>query len=336
MLQVIWYLLIAVLFAGYAVLDGFDLGVGTLYPFLAKTESERKALRHAIGPVWDGNEVWLLTAGGALFAAFPAVYATVFSGFYLALMLVLFGLILRAVSLEFRARDEAWARVWDMAFFLGSAVPSLLFGVAVGNLVRGVPLDANGVYAGTFFTLLNPYALLIGLVGLAMFIAHGAAWAAVKTSGGLQARAIRVRSAAHWAFTALAVVATVATAWMVPQQFSRNLSGAAGLVMALLLAAGIVYARLEMARGRDSGSFLGSAASIIGLVGLWFAGNFPALVPALGDARRSLTIHNAASSSLTLTVMLTIALIGVPLVLAYTVIIYRVFAGKVHEDEAGY
>ena len=335
-LQTIWYLLIGVLFAGYAVLDGFDLGIGTLYPFLARTEPERRVLRRSIGPIWDGNEVWLLTAGGALFAAFPLVYATVFSGFYLALMLVLVGLILRAVSLEFRARDEDWRHVWDWAFFLGSALPSLLFGVAVGNVVRGVPLDAQASYAGTFFTLLNPYSLLIGVVGLAMFVAHGAAWAALKTSGDLQARAVRVRSVAHWIFIGLVLAATAVTAVAVPHQFSRNLSSPIGLLMAALLLGGVAYARLAMARERDLGAFLGSAVGIVGLVGLWFAGNFPMLVPALGIAEHSLTIHNSSSSSLTLTVMLTVALIGVPLVLGYTALIYRVFGGKVREDSPGY
>ncbi|MGE5591602.1 MAG: cytochrome d ubiquinol oxidase subunit II [Bacillota bacterium] len=337
MLQIIWYLLIGVLFAGYAVLDGFDLGVGVLYPFIAKTESERRTLRRAIGPVWDGNEVWLLTGGGALFAAFPVVYATVFSGFYLALMLVLFGLIFRAVSLEFRARDEGWARFWDWAFFAGSLVPALLYGVAVGNIVRGVPLDAQQAYAGTFFTLLNPYSLLIGLTGLAMFVSHGAAWAAVKTTDALQARALRVRSAAHWVFVALVASTTVVTALAAPQPFTRNLANPLGWLMLLLVVGGILAARLAMARGRDLPAFLASGAGVIGLVGLWFVGNFPALVPALGAPHLSLTIHNASASTLSQTVMLIVALLGVPLVLGYTALIYKVFAGKVKDNStAGY
>lgn len=336
-LQVIWYLLIGVLFAGYAVLDGFDLGVGVLYPFITRSESERRTLRRAIGPVWDGNEVWLLTAGGALFAAFPPVYATVFSGFYLALMLVLFGLIFRAVSLEFRARDEGWARFWDWAFFGGSLVPALLFGVAVGNVVRGVPLDAQQAYAGTFFTLLNPYSLLVGLTGLTMFISHGAAWAAVKATDELQERAQRVRSTAHWVFAALVAVTTVVTALAAPQPFGRNLTSPLGWLMLLLVVGGIATARVEMARGRDLPVFLASAATVIGLVGLWFVGNFPTLVPSWGDANLSLTIHNASSSPLSLTVMLVVALLGVPLVLGYTALIYRVFAGKVKDNStAGY
>ncbi len=336
LLQTTWYVLIGVLLGGYAVLDGFDLGVGILYPFLARNESERKALRHAIGPVWDGNEVWLLTGGGALFAAFPLVYATVFSGLYLALMLVVFGLIFRAVSLEFRARDEAWAGVWDRAFFFGSAVPALLFGVAVGNMVRGIPLDAQGLFAGTFFTLLNPYALLIGCLGFVMFISHGAAWAALKTEGVLRQRAVQVRSVTHWTFLALLGVATLVTANTLPDTFGRVITGAPGWAMLTVLALGVVYARLAMKRDSDAGAFAGSGLGILALVGLWFAGNFPTLVPSLGDGARSLTMANASSSSLALTIMLVIAVIGMPLVLGYTYLVYRVFAGKVHEEDTGY
>ena len=165
-LSVLWFFLIFVLIAGYFVLDGFDLGIGVLSPFIAKNDEERAVLRRAIGPVWDGNEVWLLTAGGALFAAFPDAYATTFSGFYLAVMLVLFGLIVRAVSFEFRAGDPSWGKLWDACFFVGSLLPALLLGVAVGNVVGGLPLDANGDYLGSFFDLLNPFALACGVLGL--------------------------------------------------------------------------------------------------------------------------------------------------------------------------
>jgi cytochrome d ubiquinol oxidase subunit II len=175
----IWFFLVAFLLTGYVVLDGFDLGAGVLYPFLGRSEADRAVIRASIGPVWDGNEVWLLTGGGAIFAAFPMVYAMTFSGFYLAIMLVLFGLILRAVSLEFRHSDTAWSRVWDGAFFLGSLVPSLLVGVALGNVIRGVPMDAQGNYIGTFWDLLNPYSLLVGITGLCLITQHGAAWLAV-------------------------------------------------------------------------------------------------------------------------------------------------------------
>lgn len=180
-LSVLWFFLIFVLIAGYFVLDGFDLGIGVLSPFIAKNDEERAVLRRAIGPVWDGNEVWLLTAGGALFAAFPDAYATTFSGFYLAVMLVLFGLIVRAVSFEFRAGDPSWGKLWDACFFVGSLLPALLLGVAVGNIFAGIPMDAAGDYAGVpLIGLITPFTLLTGLLGLAMFLAAGACWAALK------------------------------------------------------------------------------------------------------------------------------------------------------------
>ena len=179
-LGVLWYFLIFLLIAGYFVFDGFDLGVGVLYPFLAKTEDEKELARHSIGPVWDGNEVWLLTAGGALFAAFAPAYATTFSGFYLAIMLVLFGLILRGVSVEFASRDREWAKLWDICFFVGSLLPALLFGVAVGNVYAGIPMDAAGNYSGLpLIGLVTPFTLLCGLLGLAMFVVAGASWIAL-------------------------------------------------------------------------------------------------------------------------------------------------------------
>ena len=193
-LAVLWFFLIFVLIAGYFVLDGFDLGIGVLYRALAKTEGERALVRRSIGPVWDGNEVWLLTAGGALFAAFPAAYATTFSGFYLAVMLVLFGLIVRAVSLEFRAHDKQWGRVWDACFTVGSFLPALLLGVALGNVIAGIPMAENGDYAGVpLLGLLSPFTLVTGLLGLAMCLSAGAAWAALKTQ---RESAVHARAAA--------------------------------------------------------------------------------------------------------------------------------------------
>ena len=189
-LQILWFFLIFVLIAGYFVLDGFDLGAGVLYPVLAKNETERAYIRRSIGPVWDGNEVWLLTAGGALFAAFPAAYATTFSGFYLAVMLVLFGLIVRAVSLEFRAHDASWSRVWDVCFIVGSFLPALLLGVAVGNAFAGIPMAANGDYSGVpLLGLITPYTLLVGLLGFAMCLTAGCLWIALKTPEGSDLRA---------------------------------------------------------------------------------------------------------------------------------------------------
>ncbi len=214
----IWFLLVGVLLLGYAVLDGFDLGAGVLNPFVAKTDDERRTVLRSIGPVWDGNEVWLLTAGGALFAAFPLVYATVFSGFYLALMLLLAALIFRAVALEFRDQLEGagWRRAWDVAFFLGSAVPALLLGVAIGNIIRGLPLNAAGEYTGGLIGLLTPFPLIIGLLVVALVTTHGAAWLLVKTQGALAERTRRAALAglggAHCCSGSSATLASVALA----------------------------------------------------------------------------------------------------------------------------
>jgi cytochrome d ubiquinol oxidase subunit II len=331
-LGVLWFALVGVLLAGYALFDGFDLGIGTLYPFLAKTDEEKEVMRSSIGPVWDGNEVWLLTGGGALFAAFPAVYATVFSGFYLALMLVLFALIFRAVSFEFYAHDKAWRPVWDWAFFLGSALPALLFGVAAGNIVRGVPLNRIGEFTGNFFTLLNPYALVLGVLGLSMFLWQGAAWLAVKSEDALYERALKARRMWSWVFVALVVVATAATFLLVPRASSQIIASPFGWVFLALLLVSIVWGQLA-AKGKDVTSWYAASIAPVALIGLWAVSIFPRLVPALGRDELSLTIANSASSQLTLTVMTIIAVIGVPLVLFYIYLVYRIFAGKVRAGE---
>jgi len=348
LLQVIWFVLIGVLFAGYAVLDGFDLGVGALYPFLGKSEADKAVLRTSIGPVWDGNEVWLLTAGGALFAAFPPVYATVFSGFYLALMLVLFALIFRAVSLDFRAHDPEWAGVWDWAFFLGSALPALLYGVAVGNIVLGAPLTSGGEFAGNFFTLLGftPYGfnllpLCVGVLGLGMILLQGASWIALKAEGDLRDRAVALRSTLAWVLVALVVVATAVTAVFAKVAFA-NVLRPLGLVFVVLLIVSLVWGRMAANGGKDLQAWYAVSLTAVSLTGMWAASIFPALVPSLKDTSGKafgpeLTISNGASSSqLTLTVMLIIAVIGVPIVLYYMYVIYKTFAGKVQAKDGGY
>ena len=336
-LQAAWFLLIGVLLVGYAILDGFDLGVGMQHLFTARTDRERRTLLTSIGPVWDGNEVWLITAGGALFAAFPKVYATVFSGFYLALMLVLAALVLRAVSIEFRSREQgrAWRATWDGAFFVGSLLPAILFGVAIGNVMRGVPLNAEGDYAAGFGDLLSPFALAVGLLSAAMFLAQGGAWLVLKTDGAVAARA---------RLAGLSGVAATAVLWVVVTAWSR--SEAPGLwdafgsivpwVAPLAVAAGIVGAGVLLWRGAGGRAFLASSLAIAGLLGTLGFGLFPKLLPAR-DTGEALTTANAASSDLTLTVMLVITALGMPLVLAYTAWVYRSFRGKVTLDgEHGY
>jgi cytochrome d ubiquinol oxidase subunit II len=330
-LRNVWFLLIGVLLAGYSVLDGFDLGIGALFPFLAKSEDEKRTLIRAISPVWDGNEVWLLTGGGALFAAFPPAYATVFSGFYLALMLVLFALILRAVSLEFRAHDPKRKGLWEAAFVGGSALPALFLGVALGNVVVGIPLDAHTEFTGNFFTLLRPLPLVFGVLGLCAFLLHGSAYAALKTEGALQARArklVKVLVAA----TSVAFFLSYIAVWI-------YMPGAVKKIPAWVFAV-IVWISLGSLmrsgeRTNDKRTFLLSSLTFLGLWGVAGSIHYPNLVRAT-DPSLSLTITNASSSALTLKIMLIIALVGMPLVVGYTIFAYRVFKGKVGPDDAGY
>jgi cytochrome d ubiquinol oxidase subunit II len=336
-LNTVWFLLIGVLLTGYAILDGFDLGVGILHIF-ARDEKERRIHTNAIKPVWDGNEVWLLTGGGTMFAAFPVVYATVFSGFYLAFMLLLFALILRAVSLEFRGKVDCpvWRTTWDWGFRIGSLLPAILYGVAAGNVLRGLPIAADGTLNVPFLSLLNPYALLVGLVTLAMAVMHGAAFLALKTEGDLQQRMARwtVRAwAGLVALVAVFAVATVLGSWFL-------FDGAAAkplwwLFLALALA-GIVWLPLASRAGRLGQVFLASATAIASILGLLGASLYPRMVPSSIDLSYSLTITNASSTPYTLRVMLIVALAGVPLVIAYTAYIYVVFKGKPALAEDGY
>ena len=336
-LQVVWFFLIGVLFTGYAILDGFDLGVGFWHLFTKKNK-DRRVMLNAIGPVWDGNEVWLLTGGGALFAAFPMVYATVFSGFYLALMLVLFGLIFRAVSLEFRSKVEgaSWRSKWDLAFSMGSIVPALLFGVAVGNILRGVPLDQAGNFAGTFIGLLNPYSLLIGLTGLAMFAMHGALYITIKAEGDLAEQSRNWAGKAWIAYIVLLAIAFIATILTQPQLLANAKAHAVlWLIPALALGATVAIGVLNK-QGKPQAAFLASALAIAANWGLVGAGIFPNLVPALGQPEYSLNLYQHSSSQLTLTAMLIITLIGMPIVLGYTIFVYRKFAGKVQMGPDSY
>ena len=332
----VWFILIGVLLAGYAIFDGFDLGVGVLYPFLGKSEEDKAVMRRSIGPVWDGNEVWLLTGGGALFAAFPPVYASVFSGFYLALMLVLFALILRAAALEFRHVDPAWAKIWDAAFFVGSALPALLFGVAVGNIIRGLPLNAAGdmlaagkaAFGANLLAAVNPYGLLMGVFGLIWITWHGASWLALKTTGDLYERSRNLRDTLQMVFIVAFLAISLATALLVSDAFGRAVTNPFIWIAAVLVLGGFTFALLTGRKGKDRFAFYGSTLAAVGMMTCWAATIYPNLVPAL-DPANSLTVQNAASSNLTLTVMLIVAAIGVPLVLYYFFLVYRTYRGRI-------
>jgi cytochrome d ubiquinol oxidase subunit II len=336
-LNAIWFILVGVLFTGYAMLDGFDLGVGSLHLF-TKTDEERRYMLNAIGPVWDGNEVWLVTGGGALFAAFPEVYATVFSGFYLAFILLLFSLIFRAVAIEFRSkRPEAWWRqTWDVLFSVGSVVSSFLIGVAIGNIVWGVPLDENHEFAGTFLGLLGPYPILLGITTVALFAMHGAIYVVMKTEGELEARA-RGWIQNTIIFFVLAYAATsLATLLYIPRMAVPLQSHPWLFVIPLLNILAVANVPREIHRGNEFKAFLSSCAAMIALMALFGVGMFPHLVFCHTVPANSLDIFNSASSQKTLGIMLVIACLGVPIVLAYTVCIYWIFRGKVKLESMSY
>jgi len=333
----IWFILVGVLLTGYAVLDGFDLGIGALHLFTSK-DQERRVMINAIGPVWDGNEVWLVTGGGALFAAFPNVYATVFSGFYLALMLLLASLIFRAVAIEFRSKQPMhwWRQLWDIGFAGGSLLSSLLIGTALGNIAWGVPVDANGEFAGTFLGLLTPYPLLVGVTTVALFMMHGAIYGVLKTEGELHDKLRRWAMNSIIFFVISAVTLTMATLLFVPHMAARVRDHPWLFSVALANMLAIANIPREFHRGNDGLAFLSSCAAIVTLMALFALNLFPYLVYSLPHPENSLTIYNAASSPKTLGIMLLIAGIGVPVVVAYTISIYWIFRGKVKLDHLSY
>ncbi len=336
-LQVIWFFILGVLIIGYTILDGFDLGVGVLHLF-ARSEQERRINIKAIGPVWDGNEVWLLTFGGALFAAFPKVYATVFSGFYIGIMLILFALILRAVSMEFRAQveSEKWRPIWDWSLGIGSLLPAFLFGVTVGNILRGIPLDSNGNFTGTFVGLLNPFSLLVGVLSLIMFVKHGAIYMMLKTDGKIFRRMKNIASKTWIGFTALFIVMTVYAFVEAPHLFEGVLKNPVFWLFLFILFGSLIITPMMVNAANSGKAFISSSVTITGLIGITATGMYPTIVPALDNSMNSLTITNASSTALSLTTMLIITLIGMPIVLGYTIFIYRIFKGKVELVDEDY
>jgi cytochrome bd ubiquinol oxidase subunit II len=336
-LSAIWFVLVGILFTGYAMLDGFDLGIGALHLF-TKTDEERRTMLNAIGPVWDGNEVWLVTGGGALFAAFPNVYATVFSGFYMAFVLLLVALIFRAVAIEFRSKQPMrwWRQFWDVGFSVGSVCSSLLIGVAMGNIAWGIPLDEHGEFAGSFWSLLGPYPLLLGITTVALFMMHGAIYALLKTDGPLHERLREWISHCIIFFIICYAITTMATLLYVPHMAARVRGNPWLFSIALLNMLAIANIPREIHHRKDWRAFMSSCVAMLCLMGLFGLEMYPNLVLSNPVAGNSLTIHNAASSRKTLGIMLVIAMIGLPIVLSYTVSIYWIFRGKVRLDKTSY
>jgi len=327
-LNILWFILIGVLYTAYFVLEGFDMGVGILLPFLGRSDMERRRVINTIGPHWDGNEVWLLTAGGATFAAFPQWYATLFSGFYLPLFLILIALIFRGVAFEFRSRDEnkIWRAFWDWAIFFGSVVPALLWGVAFANIVEGVPINASMQYVGGFWNLLNPFALIAGVVSLVGFTLHGALFLSLKTTGDLEEKAKKTVNVA-WLIEFIAFAALIVTCY----QFIPGFAGFGfNAVLALLLAfVALTLTRMLAALKKSGWAFVLSVLAILLTTVAVFWQLFPNVMVSSLDVANNLTIYNAASSPYTLTAMSKVALILVPIVLAYTAWSYWIFRKRV-------
>jgi len=322
-LPVLWFAIVGVLFVGYFVLDGFDFGVGMSLPFLGKDDTDRRVLINTIGPVWDLNETWVIVAGACLFAAFPEWYATMFSGFYLALLLILAALIARGVSFEYRHQNKhlEWKRRFDLMIIVGSAVPAFLWGVAFGNVVRGIPMDADHNYTGTLLDLLNPFALLTGLATLLVFFTHGVVFVALKTEGEIRERAKRLATRAGIA------TIVVGAAFLVAMAFVR--ATPTSLVLSVVAALALVLAVLSNAWGKEGRAFTLMAVTIAAVVLAMLTAIFPDVMPASNDPANSLDVVNASSGTYTLTVMSWVALIFVPLVFAYQAWTYWVFRKRV-------
>ncbi len=337
-LQFIWFTLFVVLVTGYAILDGFDLGVGMLHLFSTKDE-ERRLMLNSIGPVWDGNEVWLVTAGGALFAGFPAIYATICTAFYAPIMLLLSGLIFRAVAIEFRSKRPSalWRWTWDVLFSLASLIIAFGLGLVLGNLIRGIPLDAEGEYAGGFLNLLNPFSLLVGLLTVSLFVMHGAIYILMKTEGAFHDKMRAYVNPTIILFIMVYAITTVATLIYQPHMAEAIKHRPVFFAIALINMLAIANIPREINHGKDGFAFISSCVNIVCLLALYAVGSYPNVLRALdGPEAYNLTIFNSSSSPKTLEILLLIAMIGVPLVVSYTLAIYWIFRGKVKLDSSSY
>jgi cytochrome bd ubiquinol oxidase subunit II len=346
-MDTIWFVFVAFMIAMYVLLDGFDLGAGAVHLFAAKDERERRTIIRSIGPVWDGNEVWLIAAGGTLFFAFPKLYASGFSGFYLPLIMVLWMLMIRGLSIELRGHfaDPMWAAFWDVMFFVGSTLLAIFFGAALGNVVRGVPLNEDGYFFQPLWTDFSPfsqtpgildwYTILVGVLALSTLVVHGSNWISLKTEGALNARARRISRVFSLATIGLTVLATPLTFWVSPWMLAGFNDRPYGYVLPLLAIAGLVGMVLFNLRGDDRTAFLSSGAYILGMLTSTVFGVYPRVLPGV-DLANSLTIQNSAASDYGQAVGLVWWSIGMVFAAVYFVLIYRLFRGKVRLEDEGY
>ncbi|MDQ7785061.1 MAG: cytochrome d ubiquinol oxidase subunit II [Desulfomonilaceae bacterium] len=334
MLETVWFLLWGILWAVYFMLGGFDLGLGILSPYVARSDTDKRIVYNTMGPFWDGNEVWLITAGGVTFAAFPTTYAVMFSALYTPLLLLLFALILRAAALEFRSKVEgkSWRKTWDVVLFLGSFVPALLFGVAFANIFQGIPIDADGNFHGNLLTLLNPYGLLGGVLFVLLFAVHGGLWLAVKAEGDLSVRAGRV-AGQLWMVLLIVAVAFLAASWFATNLYGNYIAYPWLWLVPLVTVVALVTTRLFMLKAAWWKAWFASCLTIVGATLFGVVGLYPNLFPSSLNPAYSLTAFNSSSSPLTLKIMLVVALIFVPIVIAYQTWSHFLFRDKVTSED---
>jgi cytochrome d ubiquinol oxidase subunit II len=336
-LQGIWFFLWGLLWAVFFMTDGFDFGIGVLYPFLGKNDTDKRIMINSVGPLWNGNEVWLITAGGVTFAAFPLLYSIMFSSLYSGLMLILFALILRGVAFEFRSKvdTKSWRNVWDISIFLGSILPAVLFGVTFANIFKGLPINKSGIYEGSFFDLLNLYGILGGLLFLILFMFHGSLWLSIKTEGDLNQKAVSA-SVKIWPLLLISAVIFLVASWFYTKLYDNYLSNPVLFLDILLTVAALLAARFFIKKKEFFKAWISSSVVIIGAVFFGIIGLYPNMLPSSINPEFNITAYNASSSHLTLKIMLVVVIIFIPAVIAYQAWAYYLFRGKVTKEDLAY
>lgn len=333
-LQTVWFFIWGLLWAVFFMTDGANFGIGTLYPFMGKSDEDKRIMLNSIGPVWDGNEVWLITAGGVTFAAFPTVYAVMFSSLYSALMLILFALILRGVSFEFRGKVDspAWRRIWDACIFIGSFAPALLFGVAFANIFKGLPIDGEGLFQGTLLTLLNPYGLLGGMLFVMLFLVHGALWLAIRSGDTHHQKAMALANKL-WPVELVVAVVFLGASFFWTRLYDNYLAQPAFFIVLLVTVLSLLGIKWFLVKDAPFKAWFASALTIVGATFYGVIGLYPNMFPSSIDDRFSLTAHNASSSPLTLKIMLMVVLIFIPIVIGYQIWAYKLFSDKINAED---